>query len=143
MNVTTRGRYALRAVLRLATLEQDTPVSVQRIAELEDISAAYLEQLFIRLAESDVVVSTRGPHGGYLLKRKASEISVLSVLEAVEEPVELTPCAIDGARCTFGRAETCAIRPMWSGANDHLRAYFSRLTLESVLSGRSLQLQEG
>lgn len=139
MNVTTRGRYAVRAMLHIAMAESERPVSVQEIAEVEKISAPYLAQLLSQLAGAGIATSTRGARGGYHLNGEAAEISVGSILDAVDEEIKLTPCTGSDPRCPLHREDRCPARQMWAEAARHLRDYFSQLTLAKVLCGEGAE----
>ena len=92
MKLTTRGRYAVTAMLDLALHQLEGPVSLAGIAERQGISLSYLEQIFSRLRRSELVSSTRGPGGGYRLSRASTEISIADVIKAVDETVDATRC---------------------------------------------------
>ncbi|RKX80812.1 MAG: AsnC family transcriptional regulator, partial [Spirochaetes bacterium] len=92
MRVTTKGRYALRAMINLAVNGGEKPLSIKKITEVEDLSPIFLEQIFTKLKKYGLIKSIRGAGGGFLLARDASDISVKDILEAVEEGIRMTPC---------------------------------------------------
>ncbi len=112
MKLTTRGRYAVTAMLDLALHEGDGPVALGEIASRQDISLSYLEQLFSRLRRQGLVTSTRGPGGGYRLSRPAGEVSVAHVVDAVAERVEYTRC---GGERNCQNHERCLTHDLWQG----------------------------
>ena len=95
MRVTTKGRYALRAMINLALNGGEKPLSIKKITEVEDLSPIFLEQIFTKLKKAKLIKSIRGAGGGFLLARPASDISVKDILEAVEEGILLTPCCVN------------------------------------------------
>jgi len=129
MKLTTRGRYAVTAMLDLALHEDAGPVSLGDIAARQDISLSYLEQLFARLRRSGVVLSTRGPGGGYRLNGGADEISVARIIDAVDEPVEYTRC---GGSRDCQNHERCLTHDLWEELNEHVRSLLDEMTLAAL-----------
>ena len=112
MRITTKGRYALRAVLYLAKSNQDKPISIKQIAQEEQISPEFLEQIFFKLKKTDLIRSVRGPGGGFILNRPIDQITVKALFDAVGEGLDLTPCtACDSDPCV--RAEECVAHDVW------------------------------
>lgn len=130
MKLTTRGRYAVTAMLDLAMHEGDGPVALGEIAGRQDISLSYLEQLFSRLRRQGLVTSTRGPGGGYRLSRPAVEISVSHVVDAVAEKVEYTRC---GGERNCQNHERCLTHDLWQSLSDHVRSFMDEVTLGSLM----------
>jgi Rrf2 family iron-sulfur cluster assembly transcriptional regulator len=95
MRITTKGRYALRAILQLSQQAENSPVSIRTLSELEDISAEFLEQIFFRLRKAGLIKSTRGPGGGFQLVKTLSEITVADIFQAVGEELHFSPCTLD------------------------------------------------
>ncbi len=138
MRVTTKGRYALRAVANLAGSQTDKPVSIKQIAEEEDISPEFLEQIFFRLKKAGIIRSVRGPGGGFVLAKDPREITIQDIFLAVGEGVKLTPCSncseIEKEKDSgCPRMDTCFIHGVWvevsKGVSDILTSY----TLEKIL----------
>jgi Rrf2 family iron-sulfur cluster assembly transcriptional regulator len=123
MRVTTKGRFAVNAVIDLALREGAGPVALASIAERQRVSLSYLEQLFARLKRAGVVESTRGPGGGYTLGRAASAISLADIVGAVDEPLELGE-GTDGART----------RELWQQLHQVMLEHMGRITLESLVA---------
>lgn len=135
MELSTRGRYAVMAMTDLAGRGESRAVSLAAIAENQQISRPYLEQLFARLRRQGLVQSVRGPGGGYRLARPASAMSVAEVVEAVDEPLRATRCAGHGAGCMKGGAR-CRTHDLWEETGRHIRDYLSAVSLADVLAGR-------
>jgi Rrf2 family protein len=111
VKLSTKARYALRAVLELSLREGQGPVQLRQIAKAQDISPKYLEQLAMPLRNAELVRSERGPAGGYELARPASAITALDVVRAVEGPIDLLDCLGQSRVCD--RADTCVARTLW------------------------------
>lgn len=130
MKLTTRGRYAVTAMLDLALHEDAGPVALGEIAARQDISLSYLEQLFSRLRRQGLVTSTRGPGGGYRLSRPADQISVSHVIDAVAESVEYTRC---GGERNCQNQERCLTHDLWQSLSDHVRSFLDDVTLGGLM----------
>ena len=129
--IPTRLRYALRALIRLGTHDTGTgPLALHQIAAEEGISVKYLENIFTQLRRADIVQSTRGAEGGYLLAAPADTISILKVIEAVEGPAVTVDCVQHPDRCP--QKNRCSAAPLWDDLNDLLREFFSKRTLASI-----------
>jgi len=130
MRLTTKGQYAVAAMLDLTSCQDKGPVTLAAISERQYISLSYLEQLFRRLRESGLVRSIRGPGGGYLLKRPAKEIFISEVITAVDEPIRTTLC-IEGMRgCRNG--SRCAAHGLWTSLGHHIYRFLDVVSLEDV-----------
>lgn len=129
MKLTTRGRYAVTAMLDLSLHEDEGPVALGDISARQDISLSYLEQLFSRLRRRGLVVSTRGPGGGYRLSGAAESISIAQVIDAVDEPVEYTRC---GGRRNCQKQERCLTHELWEDLGRHVRSYLDGITLATL-----------
>ena len=133
MRLTTKGRYGVRAVLNLAVQNQDRPVSISQISQEEDLSPEFLEQIFFRLKKAGVIRSIRGPKGGFVLNWKPSEVSIKTILDAVGESTNPTPCTNEElAPCP--REQTCALAPVWSEFNDLIENHLSGISLEDIIA---------
>lgn len=135
MILTTRGRYAVTAMLDLALHAPSRPVTLAEIAERQSISLSYLEQIFSRLRRAGLVKSHRGPGGGYELIGSPAEISIAHVIGSVHEDMDATLCGgssdcHDGARCIT--------HDLWTGLSAHIEAYLSAITLQQLVSPPSL-----
>ncbi|MGN0918848.1 MAG: Rrf2 family transcriptional regulator [Oxalobacter sp.] len=133
MRLTTKGRFAVTAMIDLARNQQEGPVPLLGISARQDISVAYLEQLFSRLRRSALVKSVRGPGGGYLLARDAAGISVADIVFAVDEPLDVTRCGGHG-NCAKGSI-TCITHDLWASLNERIVDYLASVTLASLADG--------
>jgi Rrf2 family iron-sulfur cluster assembly transcriptional regulator len=135
LRITTKGRYALRAVLALArTSEDGTPVSIKTISERERISPEFLEQIFFRLRKAGVINSVRGPGGGFYFARPLREITLEAILESSGEGLGITPC-VCGKESDCDRRNDCEAGKIWKEMDSHLRSYTARRTLEDMVRG--------
>ena len=145
MELNTKGRYAVMAMADIAKHAESSSsadaIPLSSIAERQHISLAYLEQLFLRLRRAGLVESARGRAGGYRLGRPASAISVADVMTAVEEEVRMTRCAGDAGVPCLGAAR-CLTHGLWDALGDEIGAFFARVTLADVVSGRLGQRPE-
>jgi len=130
MKLTTRGRYAVTAILDLALHEGAGPVALGDISARQDISLSYLEQLFAKLRRGGLVLSTRGPGGGYQLSRPPGEIAVAQVIDAVDENVEYTRC---GGNRDCQRQQPCLTHDLWQSLSDHVRSFLEEVTLGDLM----------
>ena len=134
MRITTRGRYGLRAVLKLTISDKGKPVSIRELSESEEISPEFLEQIFFRLRKAGIIKSTRGPGGGFQLDKSPSEITVKDIFDAVGEEISLTPCTSEtDPRSPCDRADNCIAYNMWSDTSEHFNSYFEGITIQSIL----------
>jgi len=137
MKLTTKGRYAVMAMADLALHGQaDQPVSLGEIAERQEISLSYLEQLFGRLRRSELVRSVRGPGGGYLLTRPADEIRVSDVILAVEENMTATRCRPGSAQGCLGASGRCVTHDLWDELGRQIQLFLGSVSLGDVIDGR-------
>lgn len=130
MRLTTKGRYAVTAMLDLALNAREAPVSLADISERQGISLSYLEQLFAKLRRNELVSSVRGPGGGYQLAREAAEIQIVQVIAAVDESVDATRCKGKG-NCQGG--ETCLTHYLWCELSNQIHEFLSGITLGSLV----------
>ena len=130
MRLTTRGRYAVTALLDVAIHADEGPTSIAAIAERQGISRAYLEQLFGRLKRADLVTSLRGPGGGFRLKVDAAEMSVSDVIRAVGEGVDATRCGGVGG-CQDG--EVCLTHELWSDLSRQIDDFLAGITIADLV----------
>jgi len=136
MKLTTKGRYAVTAILDLALHRDQGPVNLAEISNRQAISLSYLEQLFSRLRKVGLVASARGPGGGYLLGREMSEISIADVITAVDESVDATRCR--GLKNCQGD-ERCLTHDLWEDLSQHISGFLSGITLADMLQRRTVR----
>ena len=137
MKLSTKGRYAVMAMIDLAGHGAERPVALGEIAERQQISLAYLEQLFARLRRKALVVSARGPGGGYRLAKPADETTIAEVLSAAGEPLRATRCT--GADSILGCMRggvRCLTHDLWEETGRRIEGYFASVSLADVLDGR-------
>lgn len=136
MRMTTKGRYALRASIALATMCTDgKPVSIKSISEAEAISPEFLEQIFFKLRKSGLISSVRGPGGGFYFSRPLQEISLKDIVDSSGEGVDLADCACGiGDACT--RVADCLAGRVWRDLSAHIDDYLANLSLYEIVSGR-------
>lgn len=130
MRLTTKGRYAVTAMLDLALRQGKGPISLAEISERQGISLSYLEQLFTRLRKSDLVRSTRGPGGGYTLSRPADEIAVAEVIIAVDEKVDSTRC---GGLGNCQDDERCLTHELWMDLSEQIYLFLDNISLGALV----------
>lgn len=136
MRLTTKGRYAVTAMLDLALNEARGPIRLAAISQRQGISLSYLEQLFAHLRRRDLVRSVRGPGGGYRLKRGVAEISVAEVISAVNEDTDATRC---GGRGDCHEGDICLTHHLWMELSDQIRAFLSQITLADLVARREIR----
>lgn len=135
MRLTTKGRYAVTAMLDLALHQHVGPISLSDISGRQEISLSYLEQLFSKLRKRELVASVRGPGGGYRLNRDASEICVAEIIDAVDESVDATNCRGKGD-CQDGM--TCLTHHLWAELSQQLHDFLSSISLASLMARRDI-----
>ena len=139
MRITTKGRYGLRAVLKLAEQEDRKPLSISTIAAEEQISPEFLEQIFYKMKSSGIVKSTRGPGGGFSLIKDLKDITLADILDAVGESVTLSPCSTEGSKKDCPRADKCDAYGIWQDVSTHLNEYFNSLTLLEMMEKKLIK----
>ncbi|MDQ8021016.1 MAG: Fe-S cluster assembly transcriptional regulator IscR [Moraxellaceae bacterium] len=130
MRLTTKGRFAVTAMIDLALRQGEGPVTLAGISERQSISLSYLEQLFGKLRRHELVASVRGPGGGYTLARDMSGISVADIIIAVDEPLDATQC---GGRENCHDDGRCMTHELWSNLNRTMYAYLESVTLAALV----------
>lgn len=130
MRLTTKGRYAVTAMLDLALYAKERPVSLADISRRQGISLSYLEQLFAKLRQNNLVSSVRGPGGGYRLSLAASDISTAQVIDAVNESIDATHCGGKG-NCNHG--EECLTHRLWADLSSEIHHFLSDISLADVI----------
>ena len=136
MRLTTKGRYAVTAMLDLSLHADAGPVSLADISDRQGISISYLEQLFAKLLRNGLVSSVRGPGGGYQLSRASGEIDVASVIAAVDEPVDATRCGGQGD-CQEG--DTCLTHHLWCDLSDQIQSFLGGITLGELVARQEVK----
>ena len=135
MRLSTKGRYAVTAMMDLAIHEPKGPVTLAEISRCQDISLSYLEQLFSKLRRKNLVRGVRGPGGGYQLARPATEITIAAIIAAVDEKVDAT-CG-EGEPC--GRDQECLTHELWCGLSRQIYNFLDGITLAAFLNRPAVQ----
>lgn len=136
MKLTTKGRYAVTAMLDLALHGQSGPVSLAEISMRQEISLSYLEQLFSKLRRHGLVTSTRGPGGGYSVSRELNEVAVSQIIGAVNESVDATQCAGKENCHSHGR---CLTHDLWEGLSAQIEEFLSSVSLQDMIDRQRVQ----
>ena len=136
MKLSTKGRYAVTAMLDLALHYDKGHIALSEISARQGISLSYLEQLFAQLRRDGLVTSSRGPGGGYRLGREAGEISVAEVINAVHENIDATRC---GGKGTCQDGEECLTHKLWEDLSGQIHDFLSSISLAQVIQRRELK----
>jgi Rrf2 family iron-sulfur cluster assembly transcriptional regulator len=143
MRLTTKGRFAVTAMIDLGLRQSGGPVTLAAISQRQQISLSYLEQLFGKLRRNELVESTRGPGGGYTLARKASDITVAEIIVSVDEPMDATQCG--GKENCMGEGSRCMTHDLWAALNLRMVEFLSSVTLQKLVDDQmatGLQIEE-
>lgn len=132
MRLTTKGRFAVTAMIDLALRSSNGPVALAAISQRQQISLSYLEQLFGKLRRHELVESTRGPGGGYSLGRGAGEITVADIIVAVDEPIDATGCS-GSEQCMGEDAGKCMTHDLWAGLNAKMIEFLDSVSLKKLV----------
>ncbi len=136
MRLTTKGRYAVTAMLDLAFHSKIKPVTLTDIAARQTISLSYLEQLFARLRRAGMVKGVRGPGGGYKLCRNTNEINIAEIIIAVDESLDSTKC---GGEANCQKEQACLTHDLWMGLSEQIRCYLENISLADLLEKNQVQ----
>jgi Rrf2 family transcriptional regulator, iron-sulfur cluster assembly transcription factor len=136
MRLGSKGRYAVMAMADLARHGDGEAVCLAEIAERQEISLAYLEQLFARLRRAGLVKSVRGPGGGYRLTRSADAISVAAVVQAVDEPLQATRCDSHSDVGCLSKGDRCATHHLWAALGEEIEHFLGGVSLADVVGRR-------
>ena len=134
MKLTSKGRYAVMAMADLAKNNAKEPTSLSEISLRQGISLSFLEQLFLRLKKSELVQSTRGPNGGYLLSKAPEEIKLSSIISAVDEKVKTVKCKKESKKGCNGKLIKCITHNLWDELESHINSFFEKNTLKDILN---------
>ncbi len=136
MRLTTKGRYAVTAMLDLAFHYEKGPVTLTEISGRQSISLSYLEQLFARLRKAGLVVGVRGPGGGYRLKKTLDAISIADIVLAVDEVIDSTNC---GGKGDCQDELPCLTHHLWMGLSHHIKSYLEQISLSDLMAKKEFQ----
>ena len=133
MKLTSKGRYAVMAMADLAKNNVKEPTSLTEISLRQGISIAYLEQLFSKLRKNHLVQSARGPSGGYVLSKSPNEITLLSIINAVDEKIKTVKCRKESKKGCNGKSIKCITHNLWDDLESHINKFFEENTLNDIL----------
>lgn len=134
MKLTSKGRYAVTAMLDIALNQTTGPITLSMISERQDISLSYLEQIFAKLKKSELVLSARGPGGGYRLSREAAQISVSEIVRAMSEDIDPRKCK--GKENCQGGLE-CLSHELWADLSEMIDNFLDHISLQQLIDKRS------
>jgi len=133
MKLTSKGRYAVMAMADLAKNNVKKPISLTEISLRQGISIAYLEQLFLKLRKNNLVQSTRGPSGGYILSKPPGEIKLLSIINAVDEKIKTVKCRKESKKGCNHKSIKCITHNLWDDLEIYINKFFENNTLNDIL----------
>ena len=133
MKLTTKGRYAVMAMADLASNTNTGPISLTEISLRQNISLAYLEQIFIKLKNKKLVKSSRGAMGGYLLEKPASEIKLSNIIFAVDEEVKMLNCKKNSKKGCNNKLAKCITHNLWDELDQHINEFFEKVKLQDLV----------
>jgi|TARA_B100000212_G_scaffold308358_1_gene258059 Rrf2 family iron-sulfur cluster assembly transcriptional regulator len=139
MKLTTKSRYAVTAMLDIASHNTGSPISLPEISHRQNISLSYLEQLFSRLKKSGLVDSIKGPGGGYILSKDANEIVISEVIQAVDEDLETTAC---NGKSNCHNNHQCISHNLWQDLGTEINNFLSDITLKQVIAKNNSDVKE-
>tara|TARA_B100001057_G_scaffold12072_1_gene11477 strand:+ start:82 stop:507 length:426 start_codon:yes stop_codon:yes gene_type:complete len=133
MRLTSKGRYAVMALVDLARFDNINPVSLRDISLRQGISLNYLEQIFLKLRKHEIVQSVRGTQGGYVLNKRAKEIKLTNIFEAVDEKVKTLQCKKDSKKGCHGKSTKCLTHNLWDELENHINNFFAEKSLDDLV----------
>ena len=133
MKLTSKGRYAVMAMADLAKTKTNQPTNLSEISLRQGISISFLEQIFSKLKKNNLVYSSRGPSGGYLLSKSPNEIKLSSIIKAVDEKVKTVGCKKESKKGCTGKSIKCITHNLWDDLENHINSFFEKNTLNDIL----------
>ena len=137
MKLTSKGRYAVMALVDLARFNNINPVSLRDISLRQGISLDYLEQIFSKLRKKEIVQSVRGTQGGYILNKKAKEIKLINIFEAVDEKVKTVQCKKESKKGCNSKTSKCITHNLWDELEIHINHFFEQKNLKDLINNPS------
>ena len=134
MKLTTKGRYAVMAMADLASYSIDKPISLTEISLRQNISLPYLEQLFLKLKNNNLVKSVRGSSGGYILTKPAKEIKLSNIIFAVDEKVKTLNCKKESKKGCNHKTMKCITHNLWDDLDQHINSFFEKIKLDDLVN---------
>ena len=132
MKLSNKGRYAVQALADLARSSLQKPTNLTEISLRQGISLSFLEQIFLKLKNNNLVKSSRGPLGGYILSRSAEDITLSNIIEAVDEKVKTVACIRESKKGCHGKSSKCITHDLWDDLENHINNFFKRNTLRDI-----------
>ena len=133
MKLTSKGRYAVMAMADLARANVKEPISLTEISLRQGISISFLEQIFLKLKKNNLVKSSRGPDGGYVLSRSPEEIKLSNIIEAIDEKIKTLGCKKESKRGCNGKSIKCITHNLWDELETHINNFLEKNTLNDIL----------
>ena len=133
MKLTSKGRYAVMAMADLAKINTDRPTNLTEISLRQGISISFLEQIFLKLKKNNLVKSSRGPSGGYILTKTPEEIKLSSIIKAVDEKVKTLGCKRESKKGCNGKSIKCITHNLWDELEIHINNFFEKNTLKDII----------
>ena len=133
MKLTTKGRYAVMAMADLASYSKNNPVSLSEISKRQNISLAYLEQIFIKLKNKNLVKSIRGAKGGYVLESSPENIKISNIIDAVDEEVKMLNCKKESKKGCNNKSSKCITHNLWDQLDQHINNFFEKVKLQDLV----------
>ena len=134
MKLTSKGRYAVMALADMAAFDMEKPVSLRDISLRQGISLLYLEQIFLRLKNNNIVNSVRGSNGGYVLKKEPSKIKLSEIFSAVDEKVKTVKCKKDSKKGCNGKSTKCITHNLWDELEVYINTFFEKKNLSDLIN---------
>ena len=141
MKLTSKGRYAVMALADIAKFDKSNPVSLRDISLRQGISLDYLEQIFSKLRKNEIVQSVRGIQGGYILNKKAREIKLTNIFDAVDEKVKTVQCKKDSKKGCNGKTFKCITHNLWDDLEQHITNFFDSVNLSDLIKNKNGNLK--
>ena len=138
MKLTTRGRYAVMAMADIALFRDKGPISLSDVSFRQNISLAYLEQIFIKLKNKNLVKSIRGAKGGYVLVTPPEDIKISSIISAVDEEVKMLNCKKDSKKGCNNKSSKCITHNLWDQLDQHINNFFEKVKLQDLVKKNQL-----
>ena len=140
MKLTSKGRYAVMALVDIAKFDNMNPVSLRDISLRQGISVDFLEQIFSKLKKNEIVKSIRGTQGGYILSKNPSEIKLNNIFDAVDERVKTVQCKKESKKSCNGKSSKCVTHHLWNELETHINSFFEQKSLEDLVSKRESKI---
>ena len=137
MKLTTKGRYAVMAMADIALYKDNWPISLSDISLRQNISLPYLEQIFIKLKDNNLVKSTRGAKGGYVLEKPAHDIKISNIISAVDEEVKMLNCKKESKKGCNNKSSKCITHNLWDQLDQHINNFFEKVKLQDLVKKNS------